>query len=313
MLAQLHSPDSAFAPARLAAGLGLGLLLAASAAFAAEPVPPGAVGVDSSSAAPAANAAPVGSPPAATAATWNPPPPAEVSTVIGTTLVSQYLYRGERLGAASLQSWVEVDAGNFGIGVWTDFPLADSGNPPHQSNPEIDPYAYYRIALSDRLSLIPAFQVDTYPKSDVGSVSIPGYFRTRAEPSLALDYRIGGVTLEPKVAYDFTLKGATWELTGLYAVPVASVGSEIDLKAMGGWFDYADGLIHASAAARAQGGYWLAGAEVPFQLSRRGRLTVGWAYAQGFRNTLQAGAAPRTANPLAAARGVFSVAYAWTF
>jgi hypothetical protein len=237
----------------------------------------------------------------------------EVSGTLGSTFVSQYLYRGERLGGPSLQSWAEVDSGNLGLGVWTDLPFGGGSSPAHQSNPEIDPYAYYRIALADGLAVIPGFQVDTYPQADIGAAATPGYFRTRAEPSLALDYRFHGVTLAPKVAYDFTLRGETYEMTALYAVPVSAIGSEVDFKATGGYFDYANGLANASPAARAMGGYWLAGAEVPLQLTRRSRLTVGWAYAEGFDNTLQAGSGSRRGNPLAAGRGVVSVAYAWTF
>lgn len=275
----------------LAAGLGLALSAGSARGAADAGTPPSAAASD--------------------AAAFSPG--SEVATTVGGTFVSQYLYRGERLGGASLQSWVEVDPGNLGVGIWTDFPLTGGSNPPHQSNPEIDPYAYYRIALDDQLSVIPAFQVDTYPQAKVGSASIPGYFRTRAEPSLALDYRFHGVTLEPKVAYDFTLRGETCELTGLFAVPVAAIGSEVDLKATGGWFDYANGLVNASPHARAVGGYWLAGAEVPYQLGRRSRLTMGWAYGGAFHHTLQSGVGPRFRNPLAASRGVFSLTYAWTF
>jgi hypothetical protein len=249
--------------------------------------------------------------PASNAAAFSPG--SEISTTVGGTFVSQYLYRGERLGGPSLQSWVEVDPGSLGLGVWTDFPLTGAGNPAHQSNPEIDPYAYYRIALSDQFALIPAFQVDTYPAANPGPAPTPGYFRTRAEPSLAAEWRFHGVTLEPKVAYDFTLRGATSELTGLYALPVAAIGSEVDLKATGGWFDYANGLVNASPHARAVGGYWLAGAELPFQLNRRSRLTLGWAYTAAFHNSLKAGSAPRIGNRLAAGRGVLSLSYAWTF
>jgi hypothetical protein len=275
-------------PAAGLSAVGLGLVLSAGSAQGA----------------PAADAG-------ADATAFSPAP--EVSTTLGSTLVSQYLYRGERLGGVSLQSWAEVDPGNLGVGVWTDFPLIGGNNPTHQSNPEIDPYAYYRIACGDQLSVIPAFQVDTYPQAKVGSASIPGYFRTRAEPSLALDYRFLGVSFEPKVAYDFTLRGGTYEFTALYAVPVAAIGSEVDLKATGGWFDYANGLVNASPKARAVGGYWLAGAELPFQLGRRSRITLGWAYSAAFHDSLQVGSGPRARNSLAAGRGVFSLAYAWTF
>jgi len=275
---RLHLPRLSTAPA-LAVGLGLGLWI--GLARGAEPA--------------SFDAAP------------------EISGTLGSTVVSQYLYRGERLGGPSLQSWAEVDPGNLGLGVWTDLPFAGGSSPARQSNPEIDPYAYYRVSLADGLAVIPGFQVDTYPQADIGSAAKPGYFRTRAEPSVALDCRFHGVTLAPKVAYDFTLRGETYEVTALYAVPVSAIGSEVDFKATGGYFNYANGLVNATSAARAIGGYWLAGAEVPFQLTRRSRLTIGWAYAEGFDNTLQAASGSRVANPLAAGRGVVSLAFAWTF
>ena len=56
--------------------------------------------------------------------------------------VSQYMFRGERLGGPSFQPTLEFDAGDLALGLWANLPLASKV--PGQSDPEIDPYVSYK-------------------------------------------------------------------------------------------------------------------------------------------------------------------------
>src|SRR5688500_764800 len=104
---------------------------------------------------------------------WLPP---TVEVTIAPSLGSQYMCRGQRLGGASFQPVVEAAFGNFGFGVWSNFPVQNEV--PGVSDPEIDPYGYYTINLSESLSVVPGFTVYTFPKADRGA----GFYRSTFEP-----------------------------------------------------------------------------------------------------------------------------------
>ena len=74
---------------------------------------------------------------AASAATWTVTP----------AVVSQYMFRGVRIGGPSLQPAIEFDQGDWALGIWANFPLRDKV--PGQSDPELDPYGSYKIGLND--------------------------------------------------------------------------------------------------------------------------------------------------------------------
>src|SRR5690242_3756259 len=90
-------------------------------------------------------AAPVVTTPAGPTASWTITP----------AFVSQYMFRGVRLGGFSFQPNIEFDYDNIGVGVWANFPL--SGKVDGVSDPEIDPYAYYTITVNDSFSIVPGF------------------------------------------------------------------------------------------------------------------------------------------------------------
>jgi len=235
----------------------------------------------------------------------------EAPTVTVTpSFVSQYMWRGQRLGGLSLQTSVEADDRGFGLGVWANQPMADKV--PNQSSPEVDPYGYWRLPVADRVAVIPGFQIYTYPGADAEKV-VAGYFRTRCELNAGLEFRCGGVTLMPKAAYDFQLRGGDLELNGFYAVPLASIGSELDFKATAGAFDYENAFGGATPSAGESGGYALAGATLPFRISRSAKVSLGWAYTEGFDDRFRVDGFPNDHNRLAGGRNVVSISFAWTF
>jgi uncharacterized protein (TIGR02001 family) len=237
-----------------------------------------------------------------------PAAPAPSYTITATAaVVSNYMFRGQRLSGLSAQPVVEYASGDLGIGVWTNFPIKD--DVPDTSDPEIDLYGYYNVKLNDAATLVPGFTYYWYPNTTTSN----GFYRSTFEPSLALNYTVEGFKLTPKVYYDFMIKGPTWELTGFYAVPLKDLGSELDFTATFGTYKYTDVARDGNPSTKAWGDYWLVGVAMPFQISPTQKLTIGWAYTEGKNAFFKTGSAPKGGNSLAVGKGVFSVAYAWTF
>ena len=104
------------------------------------------------------------------------------SVVVTPAFVNQYMFRGVRLGGPSFEPSVEVDSGNLALGVWTNFPMQDKV--PGQSDPEIDPYGSYTIAVNSSVSVVPGFTWYNYPNADTNN----GFFKSTFEPNIALNY-----------------------------------------------------------------------------------------------------------------------------
>lgn len=239
--------------------------------------------------------------------------PAPVATALTTTwvvtpsFVSQYMFRGVRLGGASFQPSVEMDYGNLALGVWTNFPI--SKKVAGVSDPEVDPYASYTIPINDSLSFVPAATLYTYPDADEKL----GFYKASFEPSLALNYTVSGLKLTPKFYYDFVLEGATLELTAAYAVPLKAIGSELDFAATTGGYLWKDSIKDSSPKIKNRGDYWQAGVSAPFTVSKSSKIIVGFAYTKGSNNYYKQGTTPKVGNSAAVGRGVVSVSYAISF
>ncbi len=245
----------------------------------------------------ATSAAPTPAPFVAPSSTWTFTP----------ALVSQYMFRGARLGGFSFQPAVEFDAGNVALGVWSNFPLRN--RVPGQSDPEIDPYGSYKIVVSDAFNIQPGFTCYYYPDA----IKSNGFYRSTFEPNLALNYTVAGVVLTPKFYYDIVLHGPTCEFNASYALPLKDIGSELDFTASVGTFKWTQAAEDSIPDVKNWGDYWSAGVAVPYQIFRNQKLTVGFLYTKGSGNYLKQGTAPKTQNGAAVGRGVVTVSYAITF
>ncbi len=223
------------------------------------------------------------------------------------TAVSQYMFRGQRLGGWSFQPAVEYASGNFGLGVWSNFPVKDEV--PDTSDPEFDLYGYYTLPVNDAVSVVPAFTYYYYPNAPIGL----GFYRGTFEPSIALNYTTQGLKLTPKLYYDVTLRGPTFELNAFYAVPLKDFGTELDFTAAIGSYLLKDIARDRNPKTKAWGDYWSVGVAMPFQISSAGKLTLGWSYAEGRKAYFKTGNAGRVPNALAVGRGVVSISYAHSF
>ena len=231
-----------------------------------------------------------------------------VSVTLTPSYVSEYMFRGQRLGGQSFEPSVEADYGNWALGVWSNLPLAN--RVPGQSNPEIDPYGSYTWNLSDSLSLQPGFTIYTYAKAPTDQ----GFFRSTYEPNFAVNYTIDGFKLTPKLYYDLILRGLTSELSATYAVPMKEVGSELDFAGTIGNYFQEDAVNKIdNPGAKATGNYWLLGVSAPFTVAKDTKFTVGWAYTKGTGAYIKVGSLPRVDNSEAVGRGVFSASLSYTF
>jgi len=244
--------------------------------------------------------------PAAPAAAPAPAAPS-VSVVVTPAVVSQYMFRGVRLGGPAFEPAVEVDAGNLAVGVWSNFPIKDKV--PGQSDPEIDPYGSYTLAVNDSLSVAPGFTWYNYPNADTSN----GFYKSTFEPNFALNYTVSGVKFTPKIYYDVVLSGPTYELTVAYTVPLKEIGSELDFTAVGGTYIIDKAAKGASPDVKNWGDYYLVGVGMPFAIGPSGKLTLGVAVTKGSGNFFKQGSAPKAENTAAVGRGVFTISYAYTF
>lgn len=222
--------------------------------------------------------------------------------------VSQYMFRGQRLGGLSLQPSVELGgmmSGALSLGIWANKPL--SNRVVDVSDPEVDFYGSYTSTLAEGLTLVPGFTYYYYPNL------LNTVHKATFEPSLALNYTIGGLKLTPKVYYDMTLEGPTWELTAAHSLAIASLGVTVDLSATLGSFKYTDVVKDGSPRTKNWGDYCSFGASVPVQLSTNSKLTFGYGYHIGWDNKFKTGSAGQVTNPLQAERGVASINYSFSF
>lgn len=230
-----------------------------------------------------------------------------VSVTLIPSFVSQYMFRGVRLGGPSFQPAVEIGLGSGALGVWSNFPLMDKVD--GVSDPEIDPYGYYTITLDSNLSVVPGFSLYTYPRADKSA----GFFKTSFEPSVAVNYTVSGVKLTPKLYYDIVLEGPTLEFAAARSVPLKEAGTSLDFAATVGTYRWDNAAEDTTPKLKNWGDYWQVGVSSPFALSKASTLTVGFAYTKGTGNYYKQAGTPREANPAAVGRGVVTLSYSCSF
>ncbi len=249
------------------------------------------------------------SPVALRAQTATAPAPVEApgySVVLTPNIVTEYMFRGVRLGGNSFQPSVEFDSGNLALGVWANFPL--SAKVAGVSDPEVDPYGSYTFAVNDTLSIVPGFTWYNYPDAEKSA----GFYTSTFEPSVAVNYTIGGVKLTPKLYYDMVLEGATYELTGTFAYPLKNLGTELDFTGTVGTYLWNDAVESSDPRVKNWGDYWLAGVSIPIVVGKHTKFVIGYAYTKGSNNYYKTGSAPKVRNTAAEGNSVVTIGYTIT-
>jgi len=233
--------------------------------------------------------------------------PAAVPLTLTTTAVSQYMFRGVRLGGLCFQPSVEAALGDGALGVWSSLPLASKVD--GVSDPEFDIYGSYSFKLSDAASLVPGFTWYLYPNADEAI----GFYKSTFEPSLALNYTLGDFKITPKVYYDLVLSGPTAEVTAAVSLPLKDAGTSLDFAATVGTYKWTDAAAETNPALKNWGDYWQVGVSSPYQVSKDAKLVVGYAYTQGTGNYYKQGTDPKSENSAAVGRGVVTLSYSVSF
>lgn len=258
-------------------------------------------------------AAPVASAPAPSAPAA--PVVADDSTGLSTTLtesyVSQYWFRGIKLGGNAMQSDAEISYGSFDLDLWASAPLRQQDKVPGQSDPEFVVTPTYTLTLvKDVLSIPTGVTIYDYPRAPLSD----GFYRSTYEPFLGVSYTVVGVTLTPKAYYDLVMHGPTYELGATYTVPLTLIHTELDLSAAVGTFTWHDEVNVGGSRGpltKEVGSYWQAGVVVPIQLSKPLALNLGYTLNQGVDQALVEG---RHRDYLSSAiQGYVTVSIAYTF
>lgn len=232
---------------------------------------------------------------------------AERSWTISPAIASRYLFRGVERAGASFQTSFDYTADALSAGVWSNFALDDSGAA--NTDPEIDLYASYALSgQSAQFQIVPGFCLYTHPDAKRSH----GGYPVTLEPNLATVFFVRGIQFTPKACYDLMLKGATFELTAAYALPLTTLGTELDFNASVGTFKYHAARADATPAVKNWGDYWLVGVSLPYQISARGRVLLNVTYSEGRNNYFKPTGSPRSANGNAASGAAVTLSYSVT-
>lgn len=202
---------------------------------------------------------------------------AEVETTVTSSFVSEYVFRGVRLGGPSFQPSVEGGIDNLTLGVWANQPLAD--RVPGVSDPELDFYGAYAFEWTNGLSITPGMMAYVYPNADASG----GFYRHTFEPSLAVSYSRWNGTVTAKAYYDVVMMGPTFELGAEYSVPLEKIKAELVFSGLVGVYHWNESVKDADPRIENHGEYYQVGLALPFTLGRW-TITAGVAYAGSFRN-----------------------------
>jgi uncharacterized protein (TIGR02001 family) len=223
---------------------------------------------------------------------------------IAPAITSHYIFRGVELADTCFQPWLDYTAGPLSVGLWTSTALKDRASGGY--DPEIDLYGSYSFPLAGgSLALVPGFYLYTYPDAKKSQGAYPATF----EPSIATVFTVRGVQFTPKIYYDVMLRGATYEVTAAIAVPLKSLGTELDFNAVAGTYKWNDFTADATPALKNWGDYWSMGVAIPVQFTARSKLTLGVLYSEGRHNFYKQGTQPKTVNDAARAQTAFTLTY----
>jgi uncharacterized protein (TIGR02001 family) len=179
-----------------------------------------------------------------------------LAVTLDVTYVSDYVFRGAKLGDASIQPSLEASYGDFYAGAWHTSELSHN-----DGATETDLYAGYGFAVTDVVTLDAGVTRYTYNGGSQGDT-------TEIYVGAAAD-----VLLNPSVYayYDFDLTAATVEVSIGHSLPIDAINASLDLSA-------AAGYSTRNAADASDYTYYVVGAAIPFKLSETATLTAGVDY-----------------------------------
>ncbi|RKX34792.1 MAG: hypothetical protein DRP71_05925 [Verrucomicrobia bacterium] len=175
------------------------------------------------------------------------------------TFGSEYVFRGIKLADNTLHPSVEAGFDNFYIGIWGALPTEKRSSMGYID--EWDAYAGYMFSLSDNLSLDIGATYYYYPiDQDFGTF----------EPYVGLSWDLDGWSPGLYAYYDTDLETWTGQGSVGYSIPLASVGTSLDLTGTFGYVKPNEGDDYM---------YYGVSAVVPYQISKNASVSAGvhWA------------------------------------
>ena len=228
-----------------------------------------------------------------------------LTTTLSTSFVSQYMFRGVRLGGASSQSYVESSYKNFTVGGWVNVPVIDKVI--GVSDPELDVYASYAFNVCG-VGISPGVTTYICPNASTSD----GSYICTVEPNLSLSYTIKGITLNPKMYYDIMMQGFTFEFNSAYSVPLNYFHTELDFVGTIGGYQWNNSVKNANPKVMNHGNYYLIGVNMPFNLNEHWKLVPSVAYTDSINNYFKS-AGIKSNNDAAVGRVVAGIALSYSF
>lgn len=201
-------------------------------------------------------------------------PKLDYSITSSFSYTSEYVFRGIKNTKDAFQPSVEVDSNNFDVGIWTSQPLTGG-----QQN-EVDLYGGYKYAVTKELSLQAVATYYWYPEFSTTRANAIDGAKDSFEPGVGATYTIAGFSPSVFYYHDFILHADTVQGSLGYALPLASLGSEIDFSVYAGTSSASD-LTPDLRGPKVHESYNYYGADVslPYKLSASSTLTVAGHYA----------------------------------
>jgi hypothetical protein len=231
------------------------------------------------------------------------------TVTITPSFVSAYMDRGVYLSGLSFQPTVAYSRGALNLELFSSFPISDKiyGT----SEPQIDFSASYAWSMgTSAFAMVPSILLSTFPRANADE----GFYKATCEPSVSFKCAIGeNVNLALGFYHDIVMKGSGYEIGADCLLPLKPIGIDIELSVLAGRYDMSDTEANALAKVRNNGDYFHAGASVPFELSSKSKLAVGWHYAKGTHNHVQVEHGEKELNPHAIGRGFFVLSFSRSF
>lgn len=203
-------------------------------------------------------------------------PKLDYSITSNFSFTSEYVFRGTKVTDQAFQPSVEVDSNNFDIGLWTSQPIL------HSEQDEIDIYGGYKYAVNKDLSVQAVATYYDYPEFNKTSATNIDGARDSFEPGIGLTYTIGGFSPSVFYYYDVVLKQNTGLASLGYALPLAKLGTELDLTGYVGIVDARDATPDLVKNVHQSYSYNGADVSLPYKLAANTTLTVAGHYANNF-------------------------------
>jgi uncharacterized protein (TIGR02001 family) len=207
-------------------------------------------------------------------------PKLDYSITSNFAFTSEYVFRGLKVTDQAFEPSLEVDSNNFDLGIWTSQPII------RNEQNEIDIYGGYKYAVNKDLSVQAVATYYLYPEFNRTSPTNIDGARNSFEPGVGVTYTIAGFSPSAFYYYDVVLKQQTGLGSLGYALPLASLGTELDLTGYVGTVSAREATPSLKKNVHQSYNYTGADLSLPYKLASNTTLTLAAHYANNFNGPL---------------------------